>query len=47
MKNGWRTSDRQEVKNQDLWTRIIALYIKLKDRFDLEILKVKSHGSNK
>ena len=47
MKNGWRTSDRQEVKNQDLWTRIIALYIKLKDRFNLEILKVKSHGSNK
>ena len=47
LSNGWHTADRQEVKNQDLWSRIIALYIKLKDRFDLEILKVKSHGSNK
>ena len=47
MKNGWRTSDRQEVKNQDLWTRIIALYIKLKEKLDLEVTKVKSHGSNK
>lgn len=46
MKNGWRTSDRQEVKNQDLWTRIVALYIKLKDRFDITVEKVKSHSGN-
>ena len=32
MKNGWRTSDKQDVKNQDLWTRIVALYLKLKDK---------------
>lgn len=47
MANGWRTSDRQEVKNQDLLRRIIALYIKNKERFDLEITKVKSHSGNK
>ena len=47
MSNGWRTSDKQDVKNQDLWRRIVALYIKLKDRFELKVLKVKSHGSNK
>lgn len=47
MKNGWRTSDKQRVKNQDLWLRIIALYIKLKDRFDLKIVKVKGHSDNK
>ena len=47
MKNGWRTSDRQDVKNQDLWIRIVTLYIKLKDRLSLEVIKVKSHGSNK
>lgn len=47
MSNGWRTSDKQDVKNQDLWRRIVALYIKLKDRFGLEVLKVKSHSSNK
>ena len=47
MKNGWRTSDRQDVKNQDLWIRIVTLYIKLKDRLSLEVVKVKSHGANK
>lgn len=47
LKNGWRTADRQPVKNQDLWGRIIALYIKLKDRFDLEIIRVKGHNGNK
>ena len=46
MHNGWKTSDRQPVKNQDLWTRIIALYIKNKNRFNIEVIKVKSHGNN-
>lgn len=45
--NGWRTSDKQDVKNQDLWRRIIALYIKLRDRFSLRVVKVKSHSTNK
>ena len=45
--NGWRTSDKQDVKNQDLWRRIIALYIKLKDKFNLKIIKVKSHSDNR
>lgn len=46
MSNGWRTSDKQDVKNQDLWRRIVALYIKLKERLDLSIVKVKSHGDS-
>lgn len=46
MRNGWRTSDKQDVKNQDLWRRIIALYIKRKDRFCLQVIKVKSHTDN-
>ena len=46
MSNGWRTSDKQDVKNQDLWRRIVALYIKLKERLDLSIVKVKSHSDN-
>ena len=45
--NGWRTSDKQDVKNQDLWRRIVALYIKLKDNHSLKIIKVKSHANNK
>ena len=47
MSNGWRTSDKQDVKNQDLWRRIVALYIKLKDKHSLKIIKVKSHNNNK
>lgn len=46
MSNGWRTSDRQPVKNQDLWTRIVALYIKNNVRFKMEVIKVKSHSDN-
>jgi ribonuclease HI len=47
LRNGWRTSDKKDVKNQDLWTRIIALYIKNKNRLKLEFVKVKSHtGEN-
>lgn len=45
--NGWKTSDKQPVKNQDLWTRILALYIKHRERFQLEIIKVKSHAGNR
>lgn len=45
--NGWKTSDKQPVKNQDLWTRILALYIKHKKDFDLEVIKVAAHKDNK
>lgn len=44
--NGWRTADRQQVKNQDLWSRIIALYIKNSSRLQLQVKKVKSHSDN-
>lgn len=45
--NGWRTSDKQEVKNQDLWSRILALYIKLNAKFSLSFVKVEGHTGNK
>jgi len=47
MSNGWKTADKQDVKNQDLWRRIVALYIKLKAKFNLEVVKVEAHKSNK
>lgn len=47
LNNGWRTSDRQQVKNQDLWSRVFALYIKLKNKFDIEVIRVKGHADNK
>lgn len=46
MKNGWKTADKQDVKNQDLWLRLVALYIKLKDKLQLEIVKVPAHKNN-
>lgn len=47
LKNGWRTADKQSVKNQDLWSRIIALYIKNSSHLKIEILKIKGHSGNK
>ena len=45
--NGWRTADKKEVKNQDLWGRIVALYIKNTNRLaQLKVEKVKSHSTN-
>lgn len=46
LKNGWKTADRQNVKNKDLWSKIIALYIKLVNRCQIEVIKVKSHSNN-
>lgn len=47
MSNGWRTADRQDVKNQDILRNIVALYIKLQARISLTIEKVKGHSGNK
>ena len=47
LKNGWKTSDKQCFKNQDLWRPIIALYIKIANKFDIEIIKVKGHKDDK
>lgn len=41
--NGWKTADRQDIKNQDLWRRIISLYIKLSVKLGLTIQKVPGH----
>lgn len=37
--NGWKTADKQKIKNQDLLTRIVALYIKLSNKFNINIIK--------
>ena len=47
LSNGWKTADRQDVKNQDILRRVVALYIKLKQRYSLQITKVKGHKDNK
>ena len=42
--NGWRTSNRQAVKNVDLWKEIIHIYNRIESR--LTIVKVKGHSGN-
>lgn len=46
LSNGWKTADKKDVKNQDLWVRILALYIKHKNNFNLKIEKVQAHKND-
>jgi ribonuclease HI len=41
-RNGWRTSDRKPVKNEDLWRRLDATA----GRHDVEWLWVKGHAGD-
>ena len=48
LSNNWRTSDRQHVKNKDLWKPILNLYFEFRDgTVELNIVKVQSHTDNK
>jgi ribonuclease HI len=41
-RNGWRTADKKDVKNRDLWERLIALNTKYSPKY----IKVKGHSDN-
>jgi ribonuclease HI len=41
-RNGWRTSDRKPVKNEDLWRRLDAAA----ERHDVDWLWVRGHAGN-
>ncbi len=43
LNNGWKTSDKRDVINQDLWREILILYIRLQDKIDINISKVQAH----
>ena len=40
--NGWRTSAKEPVKNQDLWEELVALNVRLRPKY----IKVKGHSDN-
>lgn len=42
MKNGWKTSSKEPVKNKELWQELYALTKKHK----VEFIKVKGHADN-
>ena len=41
-KNGWKTADKKEVKNKNLWTKLDDL----SNAFDIEWIWVKAHSNN-
>ena len=41
-KNGWKTADKKEVKNKNLWTELDDL----SSAFDIEWIWVKAHSNN-
>ncbi len=41
-KNGWKTADKKEVKNVDLWTDLL---IRMRGH-EVEFIKVKGHADN-
>ena len=42
-KNGWKTADKKEVKNKNLWTELDDL----SNAFDIEWIWVKAHSTDK
>lgn len=42
IKNGWKTSNKEPVKNRELWERLV----KLTDYHRVEFIKVKGHADN-
>ena len=40
--NGWRTSNKKEVKNVDLWKELLVLF----DKHQVNFIKVKGHSDN-
>ena len=41
-KNGWKTADKKEVRNKNLWTELDDL----SNAFDIEWIWVKAHSNN-
>ncbi len=42
MSRGWKTADKKEVKNKDLWTILLGLT----NRHNVNFIKVKGHSDN-
>lgn len=44
--NGWRTTAKTPVKNQDLWEQILEVYERIKTFVGIAIEKVEGHSDN-
>lgn len=43
LRNGWQTSQKKPVENQDLWKELL----KLAEKHEIKFIKVKGHADNK
>lgn len=47
MKNGWKTTKNDDVKNKDLWEQFVLLRDEIRGkRITVEIIKIKGHAGN-
>ena len=44
--NNWMTSNKQPVKNVDLWKKLDSFYQNVRSRNELKIVKVKAHAGH-
>ncbi len=45
--NGWRTTRGEEIKNKDLWIKLLKLIGKLIEKdISVEVIKIKGHSDN-
>jgi ribonuclease HI len=47
LKNNWINSSKEEVKNKELWIKILNTANKVKTQTELKIQKVPAHSTNK
>jgi ribonuclease HI len=45
--NGWLTSKKEPVKNQELWIELDKKIEEAKEKFEIEFKKVKGHNGNR
>ena len=46
-RNGWKTANKKDVKNKELWQTLDNMIDGLKNFFDIKFVKVKGHAGNK
>lgn len=45
-KNGWKTANKDDVLNQDLWKEILPYVFRLKQKHEIKFEKVKGHSGH-
>lgn len=46
-KNGWKTKAGKNVKNKELWERLVTMLEENKNKLNVKLIKVKGHDGDK